>query len=219
MNVTFTRDELKEVLQLTEYGYKAVVKRKQLEDRLLEYGYKLEKQYKDGRCTIYEVSIVNTNEWIDLQNRYRIKKKEEHSIYSKARITNGDSSRAKLIRDNDIHITQTTAKKFDLILCKEDIIAYDSKVYYILEKKTGDMIEITEQEYKEFWYNNMTARNAIEQVNRQIDSKEITREIGDIYKHRILEKLDNKDGFIAVQFNTYKQASNAEKFLKLIDSL
>ena len=52
-----------------------------------------------------------------------------------------------------------------------------------------------------------------------MDNKEITGKQADIYKHKILEKVDNKEGCIAVKYDTYKQATNAIKILELINRL
>lgn len=219
MLITMTREELRDMLQLTENTMKAVIRRGKLNDRLELNGYKLENTYKLGRNTVYELSIIDTNEWIAIQNKYHIKKKNEHSKYSKARIENGNSSRSKLIKDNNIHISEHSAREYDLILCKEDIMEYDKEVYYLINKGTNEMTEITKEEYNDFWYNNMTARNAINQINKQLDNKEITGKQADVYKHKILEKVDNEEGSIAVKFCTYKQATNAIKILDLINSL
>ena len=219
MHITMTREELRELFKLSENGLKTLIKRDKLEERLYLNGYKLEKQYKEGRYTLYDLSIIDTNEWIKLQQKYNIRKREEHTKYSKARIENGDSSRNKLLKNYDIHISGKIAKEYDTILCKEDIMQLDKEVYYLIKKETGEMIEITNEEFKDFWHNNMTAKNAIEQVDKQLDSKAIPKAIGDIYKHKILEKLDNKEGYIAVTFKTYKQATQAQKFLDLINKL
>ena len=219
MLITMTREELRDMLQLTENGIKTLVRRGKLDEKLRISGYKLENTYKIGRNTIYELSIIDTNEWMEIQNKYNIKKKNEHNKYSKARIENGNSSRSKLIKDNNIHISGKTAKRYDTILCKEDIMEHDKEVYYLIDSKTNVMTEITEEEYKDFWHNNMTAKNSIQQINKQLDNKEITGKQADIYKHKILEKVDNKEGCIAVKYDTYKQATNAIKILELINRL
>ena len=207
------------MLDVTNNNLKYIIKNNKLGYRLELKGYKLEAQYKVGRNTVYELSKIDTNEWMEIQNKYNIKKKNEHNKYSKARIENGNSSRSKLIKDNNIHISGKTAKRYDTILCKEDIMEHDKEVYYLIDSKTNEMIEITEEEYKDFWHNNATVKNSIKQINRQLDNKEITGKQADIYKHKILEKVDNKEGCIAVKYDTYKQATNAIKILELINRL
>ena len=214
-----TREEIRDLLQVSENTMKAIVKRNKLQERLELNGYKLENTYKEGRSTVYELSAIDKNEWLQIQRKYSILKNEEHNKYSAARIIDGKSSRAKIIKDNDIHISNNTARRYDKILCKEDIMQYDKKVYYLIDNKTNEMTEITKDEYIDFWQNNLTAKNSIDQINKQLDNKEISGKQADIYKHKILEKVDNKEGCIAIKYDTYKQATNAIKILELINKL
>ena len=78
---------------------------------------------------------------------------------------------------------------------------------------------ITREEYNDFWFRNMASKNAIAGVEKQVSNKEIDSKLGDIYKHKILEKLDNEEGYVAFMFNAYEQAENAERFLKAIEEL
>ena len=69
-----------------------------------------------------------------MENRNGVKLKEEHTKYSKARIENCEVSRKEILKENDIHISKDCAKKYDTMLCKEDIIKYKGKMYALIKR-------------------------------------------------------------------------------------
>lgn len=220
MNITLTREELKDILQITENGLKGVIKRKKLKEKLLVYGYKLINTTKEGRNTLYEVEISNKDKWFIFQDQYNIKSKEEHTKYTEVRLTGngGLQPRTKLIHDNKINISGKTAKRFDGILCKEKAMVFKEESYMLINTLDNSTKEITYEEYSAFWKDNAVARNAIGNINKQLKNGSISDSFADYSKHVILSQVGNDEGVIAVKFHTYEQAENADKILNMINS-
>ena len=62
MNITFTKSELLELLEINNDRYKYLVKTNQLEEKLTLKGYKIKTKYKKGRNTIFELILIETDE-------------------------------------------------------------------------------------------------------------------------------------------------------------
>lgn len=217
MNVTMCRDELCRVLEVTESGLKSIVRRDNLNERLKTKGFDLIKSYKYKNNTLYEVEPIEADAWGVLQNAYRIKKKEEHTKYSELRLTKGmDEPRRKFVKDNEINISQTTAGRYDDILIKEKAMEKNSVVYMMIDSLSESFEEITEEEYTSFWKDVGYCKKLLGENRTEYKRYEISEETYEYRASAILNQIGREKGFIAIKFNTYKEAENTMSFLNKI---
>ena len=212
MIITFTREELRDMLQVQENTLKAVIKRKQLEQRINEVGYKLHNTYKQGRNTIYELVPLDEDYWKEIQSKYNIRKKKEQTAYSYIRINRPEETRAGVIRSSHVNISNNTAKKFDTILVLEGGLMYNEEQYMLIDINNNTMTPIDKKQYCDFWIEHKKDKAKINEIEKKIERGDITKETGDLARYKVQKNL-YKDGFIAVRFDTFKQAENAQKLL------
>lgn len=218
MNVTMTREEVCEVLGVKESTLRDIVKNKKLYERLLKNGFELICKHKHGRNVCYEVKPVGLDYWDQVQNHYNVKKKEEHDNYTIARLTNDGvlQSRSSLLRNNNIDICGTTARKFDEILENEGIIMKDKTVYALYNKTTGEFTEITEDGYKSFWKDVSFCKELLFAERRKLNRREISQDLYDYRSYTIIDQVGREKGEIAIMFDTYKELQDTRDLIDLI---
>ena len=213
-----TRQELRDLLEVSETALKSIVKRDKLSERIEQINYKLICQCKIGRSMVYELEPLEKDLWSELQKCYKIRKKDEHTQYTLARLENFDKSRSRIIKENKIEITCHTAKRYDDILVNENAMEVDGLVYYMINKNTNEMTKITEEEYKIFWKDNVVVKNALSDIKRRRSKFEISEDFSDYSVYTVMNQIKDNDS-IAIKFTSYKEAENAKHILELIKKI
>lgn len=130
MNVTMTREEIRELLGVNEQALKQICKRNTLEQRLELVGFKLISKEKMGRNVFYQVEEIKIDKWAIIQNKYSIRKEkmEAHTRYCILRLLQFEylgKNRVDFIRDNALNIPLSTAKRWDDVLVGLGAIQYN----------------------------------------------------------------------------------------------
>ena len=217
--ITMTSNEICELLGVTKRNLKSIISRGKLEDRLIKCRYKLINTYKYGRNNIYELKKMDDITWDEYQICKNISnnKKEDHTKYTKQRITTGlCDSRAKVISDSKSNISSSTAKKYDEMLVEDNVIEFDKTVYFIKNSKTNEWTEISKEGYKNFWSRCSEATYYLNENYRRFKSGEIPRSTYEDTAYAIKDGIANEQGEIALKFNTYKEAENTKRILDMI---
>ena len=207
-----TREEVCNLLGVSNEGLKTIIRNGKLEDRINTsgYGYKYIDKRKEGRMTLYELEKAENDDlWLQLQNYYRVKEKDKHTIYTETRMDNLDKPRSRVVEISDTNIADKTAKKYDDILVNESIIKENKMIYVKHNLETKEFIEITEDDYKIFWKDNLTTQNAIGDVFR----KKARREVSEGFAtHSIVEltQTSSVNGWVAYKFMSYEELENAK---------
>lgn len=220
MNITMTREEVREVLSVAESTMRDIVKSKRLKIRLHEKGFTLINTYKDGRNTIYEVEPVDLDYWEQVQIYYNVKKTIDHDTYTIARLTDNGliKSRSKLLRDNNIEISGSTAKRYDDILENEGYIMKDKTTYVYYNKTSGEFRDITKEEYLSFWKDVSYCKELLYDNRRKLNKYEISQDTYDYRNLIILDSVGKEKGEIAMKFDTYKELQDTKDLVELIQS-
>lgn len=221
MNITMTREEIRELLGVNEQAMKQICKRNTLEQRLELKGYKLISKEKIGRNVIYEVEPYSANEWFVIQSKYHIRKDklEDHSAYSSKRIETSDSmklSRNRFIKDNELNVSGSTAKRWDDILVDEGAMQKDRVVYlkYILSE--GTVYEITKEEYSDFWKSNYEYMYQMANNERRYENGTLAKDMYESNKDMYKAALWSKEDCMVVRYTSYKEAENTARILNAI---
>lgn len=217
ITITVGKEELCDILQVSSNTLNSIIKRDTLHTRLLEVGYKLISIYKEGRYKAYDLGLINVSEWDKLQTKYKVKKKEEHTEYTLVRLYNLELPRAKLLRDNNIDISNTTAGRYDDILIEENAMQEDKQVYY-KTNKDGLWEEINEAYYKAFWTECREYKYIVSTYRCRLNKKEITQDTYDLVISNLYDTVERFKGYMVVRFKTYKEAENTKKILDMINS-
>lgn len=213
--ITAGKEELCNMLNVSSKALQHIITRKQLEDRLNKAGYKLVKEYKVGRCKAYDIEIVGLSEWAKLQLLHNIKKDKQHTIYSFVRLTNMQEPRSKLLKDNDINISNATAGHYDKILEDENAMQFDKYVYYKTNKE-GLWEEITRDYYTAFWVELREYKYIVSTYRQRLKKQEITQDTYDLVVSNLYDTIERFKGYMVVKFKTYKEAENTKKVLDMI---
>lgn len=218
---TITTEELCDILKVNNNTLKGILKRNTLEDRLKEIGYILISTYKVGKYKAYDIKQSETNnstDWDQFQTHYKIRKKDEHTKYTCKRImpTGLTSSKSSILRDNDIDISLTTAKRYDSILENEGYIKPGDTVYMMYDSEDNSYIEITKQEYNHYWFINRYAQEQLAELKFKQRRKMITDNDYDSLRDTIVTKVANKTGTIVVKFDTYEALEKSKELIKML---
>lgn len=213
--ITAGKEELCNMLNVSSKALQHIITRKQLEDRLNKAGYKLIKEYKVGRYKAYDIEIVGISEWAKLQLSHNIKKEKQHTLYSFIRLTNMQEPRSKLIKDNDIDISNSTAGHYDKILEGENAMKFDKYVYYKTNKE-GLWEEITIDYYKAFWVELREYKYIVSTYRQRLKKQEISQDTYDLVISNLYDTIERFKGYMVVKFKTYKEAENTKKVLDMI---
>lgn len=220
MNITFITEEICELLEVSKEGLKSIIKRKKLEDRLLAKGYILVDKYKDGRDNVYELKLIDdTQKWVSIQKRNRVKKEKEHDhdMYSKTRLENMNEPRIKVMQESKADIAYSTAKRFDDILIKEKVMEKEKEVYYLFNLKTKEYEkEISEDEYRNFWILNSEFKRLTKGLKYKRENYLISELQYDLLMYTTYEQFGETEDMIAVKFTTYKELEETQEILEQI---
>ena len=211
------REEIKSLLGISNDRMKYLIKRNKLNYELEVVGYKLITSYKDGRNAIYELEPIEADEWLQYQSHRKIKKKEEHTEYVENRITKGlTSPRRDFVKNLNIDISETTAKRYDDMLLEDEIMIKDRTVFLLFDPELEEFKEITEKEYKRFWADVSECRYQLSHNQFRYNRNEITEETYDANKFIFMNALGKEEGVVALKFDTYKEYTNTLNTLERI---
>ena len=221
MNITFTKSELLELLGINNDGYKYLVKTNQLEYKLSLKGYKLENKYKDGRNMIFELSVVEIDDFEVYQDSKNIRNKEEHMEYVEERLENGmDKTRRSVVKTvnerTGMSLSESKAKRYDRMLLEDECMVKDGTVYLLFNPKTETFEEITKEGYKAFWRDNKECEYQLSHNHYRYTHNEISESTYENNRYMILNNLGNECGVIAMKFDTYKEYTNTLSMLEMI---
>lgn len=221
MIITVTKQELCDMLEVSKKTI-SNMKEDKLRERLLGYGYKLIKSYKQGRDKFYELEYIEEITWKVIQNKYSIRDKIKHSEYSRARLTSGlQQSRKGILNDlaeENINVSYNSAMKYDKILIKERIMEHDGEVYYMFNPKTNQFIESTKEEYTMFWVYNKEFKRQITSIKNRRNIYEISESAYDILISATYKQYGFDEECIAIKFNTYREVEITKQILEEINS-
>lgn len=221
MNITMTREEIRDLLNVSESAIKQICKRGKLEERLEMVGYRLSSKEKMGRNIIYELYPIDVDEWMLVQNKHHIRhdKLEDHSNYSYKRIestSNMSSSRSKFIEDNDLNISGSTAKRWDEILIEEGAMKKDRVIYLKYILSSGEVYEISSDDYREFWKNNYEYTYQMANNERRYSNGSISEDVYENNKDMFKAALWSREDCMVVKYTSYSEAENTKRILGLI---
>lgn len=221
MNITFTRSELCELLEINDNNMKSIIKRNQLEERLNKKGYHLEKQYKDGRNTIYELSLFKADKIKQLEMKYNIRKTDYFRTWCIARLYLKEGltmNRRQIISECNIQMDDRTAKKFDDILVAEEILVQDGFVY---ARKNRNNIGTNKYQWEEVtkdYYNNYFAeqdyyKKLASNYNYKLHRQEITQKEHDLIIDTQYENMEYVKGWIVCRYAKYEKTPIAKEYI------
>lgn len=214
IKIEMTREEVCDLLGVTDNGLKTIVKRGQLKTRIdnTGLGYIYTGQHKEGRNTVYELEYDKDeiDKWKQFQKSYNIKDTKKHTQYTETRIDNLTKTRTEAIMISKTNIDKKTAKRYDDILLNENMIGEDKMVYVKHNLNTKEFVEITKDEYSVFWKDSIIRRNAISDVYKRKAKGEYSE---DMATHAIIEltECSSVNGWIAYKFMSYKELDEAKK--------
>lgn len=213
--ITVGKEEICEMLNISDKALKHIITRKQLTDRLDKAGYKLIKEYKVGRYKAYDIEVIGISEWDRFQLAHNIRKNDQHTAYSFVRLINMKEPRAKLLKDNNIDISGSTAGHYDKILEKENAMQFDKYVYYKTNKE-GLWEEITRDYYTAFWVELREYKYIVSTYRQRLKKQEITQDTYDLVVSNLYDTIEKFKGYMVVKFKTYKEAENTKIVLDMI---
>lgn len=181
-----SRNELKNILGVNLNALKQIERRKTLDKRLLEKGYKLIRKYIQNNKTVYELQQCKTKQIIN--KIYNVKKADNFIDYFNIRTKEEPNSIEDIA--NKANINKNTVIKWDNTLQDKRIISKDGYYYFRLDKDQGQLIQVSQEEYKSFWRN-----KAYINAFRKLQEKYIKGEIS-------LTELQLSSGEIAVIIST-----------------
>ena len=160
--IKITREELLEILRVTNNNIKTIIKRKQLYERLKQKGYIYIDKEKVGRNTLYILEkYYKTNEIESLNNIcngiFHTKKQKEFSNYYLYRILNLDKAITKELLSKLSEVSHNTITKWDKIMIENNIMDKDG-FYYVKMTMNEDkpVYELTDKyEYSTFCKNKL----------------------------------------------------------------
>lgn len=221
MNITATREEICDMLDVTNNNLKYIIKNNKLGYRLELKGYKLEAQYKVGRNAVYELSKIYINEFKVIQNKHKIIKKKENEIYAKCRLLLEDGmkmSKRQIIRDNNINIDEHTAKRYDDMLIDEMAMKEDKMVYYRKDQE-GNIEEVTFEYYNNYWLEQAEAKKLISHMRKEVIDGKMSMDAYDVMSSNVYSSLERSKGYVVYKFMSYKEAENTKKICNMLNSL
>jgi hypothetical protein len=145
-----------EILGLKESGLKTIIKRKQLDKRLDEQGYKLLEQIKEGRKVYYILEQTNNNKEVyNNMCKYIFNTNKPTSFkdffISRTVFDNFVKSNKDLAELSNV--SAKTISKWNNTLLDKNIIAKDGYFYFYIDKEHKTIKQCEKVEYNTFWRN------------------------------------------------------------------
>lgn len=131
-----TRKDLINILGVNNNGLKSIISRGQLELRLQDKGYKLIKQYKEGRSIMYEVVKDSEDKEIYAnicQYMFDTNKIDNFADYFLSRMMNLEKPITKEIISKKANIHRNTVTKWDNKMLENNILSKDGYFYIAVD--------------------------------------------------------------------------------------
>lgn len=145
------RNQLKDILNITPNALKLIEKRNTLEYRLNKVGYQLIDKYKDKNKYIYVIKKSDYELKQHIRNIYSTNRVDKFINYFNIRtIEHPITIHEIAIR---VEVSEKTIVKWDNTLQDKRILSKDGFYYFKLDKSNNETIEISKEEYKNFWKN------------------------------------------------------------------
>lgn len=197
MNTT----ELYKLLGLTREGLRTVIKRNQLQERLLKLNYELVSVEKIGRSNQYnirEVVIVPKETWEELAAKEfpRVRKVDKLGIHAKERLINRtEAARSEIT--NKTGVSKQTTERWDGMLVEKGYMRDGGYAYY--EIKNRRLNQITYAEYQKYWSSRSKTRALVRTLTevesehgKELMLENITTALQDSYCIRVKNYLVNE---------------------------
>lgn len=197
MNTT----ELCKLLGLTREGLRTVIKRNQLQERLLKLNYELVSVEKIGRSNQYnirEVVIVPKETWEELAAKEfpRVRKVDKLGIHAKERLINRtEATRSEIT--NKTGVSKQTTERWDGMLVEKGYMRDGGYAYY--EIKNRRLNQITYAEYQKYWSSRSKTRALVRTLTevesehgKELMLENITTALQDSYCIRVRSYLVNE---------------------------
>lgn len=138
------RNKIIDILQISNEALKGIIKRKTLEKRLEEKGYKLIRQIKNGRKIFYELDIINNTKENFNNLTYALfntKKDNEFGDYLLYRSNNIDLPITNEMLKNFCNVSKTTINKWNKKMIEHGLMSKDGYFYIAKDyNKDGQLI-------------------------------------------------------------------------------
>ena len=193
--------ELCKLLGLTREGLRTVIKRNQLQERLLKLNYELVSVEKVGRSNQYnirEVVMVPKETWEELAAKEfpRVRKVDKLGIHAKERLIN----RTEITRNeitNKTGVSKQTTERWDGMRVEKGYMRDGGYAYY--EIKDRKLNQITYAEYQKYWSNRSKTRALVRTLTetesehgKELMLENITTALQDSYCIRVRSYLVNE---------------------------
>ncbi|WP_238948842.1 hypothetical protein [Clostridium sp. YIM B02569] len=202
-----SRNELKSILEVNLNALKQIERRKTLDKRLLDKGYRLISKYIEGNKTIYELEVSDTKQLIN--KTYNVSKTNSFIDYFNIRTKEEPNTIEEIA--TKANVNKKTVAKWDNTLQDKRIISKDGYYYFRLDKDEGEMIQVSMEEYKSFWKNKayLNAFNRLQQkyIQGEISLTELQLASGEIAV--IISTIENKYYY---KIKKYKVDKNNELY-------
>lgn len=149
----YSRKQLYELLNVKESTLKDIIKRKQLDKRLNDIGYKIFNQFKRGRNVFYDLEIINNSkkQYIDIcKYVFKTRKYMEFADYFLFRIANINNPVPKQELSDKIGINKNVLTRWDKLMCDNNILEKDGFYYMAIEYNDGDIVGLREADKEEY---------------------------------------------------------------------
>lgn len=202
-----SRNELKNILEVNLNALKQIERRKTLDKRLLDKGYRLIDKHIEGNKTIYELEVSDTKQLIN--KTYNVSKTNNFIDYFNIRTKEEPNTIEEIA--TKANVNKKTVAKWDNTLQDKRIISKDGYYYFRLDKDEGEMIHVSMEEYKSFWKNKayLNAFNKLQQkyIQGEISLTELQLASGEIAV--IISTIENKYYY---KIKKYKVDKNNELY-------
>lgn len=202
-----SRNELKNILEVNLNALKQIERRKTLDKRLLDKGYRLVDKHIEGNKTIYELEVSDTKQLIN--KTYNVSKTNNFIDYFNIRTKEEPNTIEEIA--TKANVNKKTVAKWDNTLQDKRIISKDGYYYFRLDKDEGEMIQVSMEEYKSFWKNKayLNAFNKLQQkyIKGEISLTELQLASGEIAV--IISTIENKYYY---KIKKYKVDKNNELY-------
>ena len=176
--IELTRNDLLDILGVTNNNLKAIIKRNQLKQRLKEKGYTYKGKEKHGRsCTYIVEKYTMTNDVESLNNictgLFHTRKQKEFSNYYLYRLLNLNTAITKELLSRLVDVNRNTITRWDNLMIDNNIMTKDGFFYVRMTIEDDKPVyELTDKfEYNTFRKNKMIISKKNQALRDYIDGK------------------------------------------------
>ena len=174
----YDRKQLAELLNTTKDNIKKLEKRNTLKEKLENKGYKLIETIKVKNKNKYKIEkLEGYNEVLNniYKHVFNTNNPIKFNSYFKER-TNNISIPITLDEiGSKINVSAMTVHNWDKTLIKNDIIAKDGFYYIKIDNTTGEKVQVSKEEYNNYW-KNRNDEKVLHELKNKFDDGTITFE-------------------------------------------